>query len=106
MWREAVTGAGKCWPASGGQAKESADSAEGANVDGSSVVRANRRGSRPARTAPSRVAFVLLGFWSAVWAYSLIQVLTRAFYAKGDAGRPVRVAVAMVGLNPALNVTQ
>jgi len=52
------------------------------------------------------VAFVLLGFGSAVWAYSLIQVLTRAFYAKGDAGRPVRVAVAMVGLNPALNVTQ
>ena len=52
-----------------------------------------------------RVAFVLLGYASAVWAYSLIHVLTRAFYAKGDSRRPVRVAVAMVGLNLALNVT-
>ena len=52
-----------------------------------------------------RVAFVLLGYASAVWAYSLIHVLTRAFYAKGDSGRPVRVAVAMVVLNLALNVT-
>ena len=33
LWREAVMGAGMGWPASGGQAKESADGAEGANGD-------------------------------------------------------------------------
>ncbi|HWB19478.1 MAG TPA: murein biosynthesis integral membrane protein MurJ [Phycisphaerales bacterium] len=52
-----------------------------------------------------RVAFVLLGYAPAIWAYSMTHVLTRAFYAKGDSFAPVRVAVSMVFLNFALNVS-
>jgi putative peptidoglycan lipid II flippase len=51
----------------------------------------------------ARVSFVLLGYASAVWAYCAIHVVTRAFYARGDARTPVRVAVAVVALNLALN---
>ncbi len=52
----------------------------------------------------SRVAWVLLGYASAVWAYSMNQILTRAFYAKHDAATPARVAIGMVGLNIVLNL--
>jgi putative peptidoglycan lipid II flippase len=53
----------------------------------------------------SRVAFVLLGYAASVWAYALVQVLTRAFYARDEIMTPVRIAVAVVGLNVVLNVT-
>ncbi len=53
----------------------------------------------------ARVAFVLLGYATAVWAYSMIHVLTRAFYAVGNAKTPVKIAVSMVGLNLILNCT-
>ncbi len=46
-----------------------------------------------------RVAFVLYGYAAGVWAYSMIHVLTRAFYARGDSKTPVKVAVCMVVLN-------
>ena len=52
-----------------------------------------------------RVAFVLLGYAASVWAYALIQVLTRAFYARDEVMTPVRVAMGMVALNLSLNVT-
>ncbi|MHC4948127.1 MAG: murein biosynthesis integral membrane protein MurJ [Planctomycetota bacterium] len=52
-----------------------------------------------------RVGAVLLGYAPAIWAYSMIHVLTRAFYARGESARPVRVAVGMVGLNLLLNCT-
>jgi putative peptidoglycan lipid II flippase len=52
-----------------------------------------------------RVAFVLLGYASSVWAYALVQVLTRAFYARDEVMTPVRLAMAMVVLNLALNLT-
>ncbi|MFM2163945.1 MAG: Lipid flippase MurJ [Planctomycetota bacterium] len=52
-----------------------------------------------------RVAFVLLGFAPAIWAYQANHILTRAFYARKEPITPVKVAVAMVGLNLALNVT-
>ena len=52
-----------------------------------------------------RVAFVLYGYASGVWAYSMIHLFTRAFYAAGDARTPVTVAVAIVALNLLLNCT-
>ncbi len=50
-----------------------------------------------------RVSNVLLGYGIAVWAYSMTHVLTRAFYARGDAKTPVRIAICMVALNLVLN---
>ena len=53
----------------------------------------------------ARVGFVLMGYAPAIWAYSMTHTLTRAFYAKGDSKTPVKVAVTMVLLNFALNMT-
>jgi putative peptidoglycan lipid II flippase len=39
-----------------------------------------------------------------VWAYALQQVATRAFYALGDSGTPVRISLWMVLANFLLNV--
>ncbi len=52
-----------------------------------------------------RVSWVLMGYAPAIWAYSMSHVLTRAFYAKGDAKTPVKVAMGIVGLNLVLNCT-
>jgi putative peptidoglycan lipid II flippase len=52
-----------------------------------------------------RSAAVLAGYGSAVWAYSLTHVLTRAYYAVDDATTPLRVSLGMVGFNLALNLT-
>ena len=52
-----------------------------------------------------RVAFVLLGYSVAIWSYSLNHVLVRGFYARREAMTPVRIAMAMVGLNLVLNLT-
>ena len=52
-----------------------------------------------------RVAHVLLGYAPAIWAYSLNQVLTRAFYAHDDSKTPVRIALGTMILNLMLNVT-
>ncbi|MBA4028687.1 MAG: hypothetical protein C0475_06080 [Planctomyces sp.] len=46
-----------------------------------------------------RAAAALLGFAPAVWAYGLNHVLSRGFYAIGDTRTPMRVSVAMVGVN-------
>jgi len=51
-----------------------------------------------------RVANVLLGYAPAIWAYSLNQVLTRAFYAHDDSKTPVRIALGAIVLNLILNV--
>lgn len=51
-----------------------------------------------------RSAAVLLGYAPAVWAYSLNHVLTRGFYARGDTSTPMRVSVAMVGVNLCLTL--
>lgn len=53
----------------------------------------------------ARVASVLLGFAPAIWAYQANHILTRAFYARKEPFTPVKVAVAMVGLNLILNAT-
>ena len=52
-----------------------------------------------------RTAFILMGYAPAIWAYSLNQVFVRAFYARGEAMTPVKVAIGMAVLNLALNLT-
>lgn len=51
------------------------------------------------------VGSILLGYAPAVWAYSMLHVLTKAFYAKDDAMTPVKVAIFVVILNFILNIT-
>jgi putative peptidoglycan lipid II flippase len=46
-----------------------------------------------------------MAFAPAIWAYSMTHTLTRAFYARGDAMTPVKVAVGVVVLNFVLNIT-
>lgn len=52
-----------------------------------------------------RSAMVLAGFSTGIWAYSINQVFTRAFYAQGDTMTPMRISLAMIGINVALNLT-
>jgi putative peptidoglycan lipid II flippase len=53
----------------------------------------------------ARVAWVLLGYAPAVWAYSMNHVLVRAFYAQHNPTAPMKVSVAMVVLNIVLNLS-
>ena len=53
----------------------------------------------------ARAAAVLMGYAPGVWAYSLNHVVTRAFYAAGDTRTPMRIALAIVAVNLALNCT-
>ncbi|MCA9296492.1 MAG: murein biosynthesis integral membrane protein MurJ [Phycisphaerales bacterium] len=57
------------------------------------------------RADTHQVGWILFGYAPAVWAYSMNHVLTRAFYARGDARTPVRIAIGVVFLNLALNCT-
>lgn len=52
----------------------------------------------------SRAAAVLAGYAPAIWAFSINQVWTRAFYAAGRMRTPMVVAMLMVGLNLILNL--
>ncbi len=61
-------------------------------------------GSAFSAEGAARAGDVLLGYSGAIWAYALNQLLTRAFYARGDTTTPMRVALLMVGLNVTLNV--
>lgn len=51
-----------------------------------------------------RVGTILACYASAVWAYSMTHVLTRAFYALKDPRTPLKVTTAMVGVNLVLNL--
>lgn len=51
------------------------------------------------------VGTILFGYATAVWAYSMTQVLTKGYYAKGNKMTPVRVAMLCVSLNFLLNIT-
>lgn len=51
-----------------------------------------------------RVAFVLLGYSPAIWAYMLSHLFSRAFYALGDTATPMRISLLTVGVNLALNL--
>ncbi len=51
------------------------------------------------------VGTILLGYAPAVWAYSMSQILTKGFYAKGDEMTPVKVALICVVLNFVLNIS-
>ncbi|MBL4591309.1 MAG: polysaccharide biosynthesis C-terminal domain-containing protein, partial [Phycisphaerales bacterium] len=53
----------------------------------------------------ARASIVLGGYSLAVWAYSLNQLYTRAFYAKNDTKTPMMIALGAVALNLTLNVT-
>jgi len=56
------------------------------------------------KSGVDRSSAVLLGYGVGVWAYSLNQLWTRAYYARGDTKTPMQIAVGMVGLNLLLNV--
>jgi putative peptidoglycan lipid II flippase len=49
-------------------------------------------------------ARILVAYGTAVWAYSLNQVLVRGCYARGDTRSPVRIGISLVGLNATLNL--
>jgi putative peptidoglycan lipid II flippase len=51
-----------------------------------------------------RSAAVLMGFAPGVWAYSLNHVFTRAFYARKDTRTPMKLSIASMVLNLALNI--
>lgn len=53
----------------------------------------------------ARASIVLAGYSVAIWAYSLNQLFTRAFYAAGDTRTPMTIALAAVALNLTLNLT-
>jgi len=55
--------------------------------------------------ALARAAAVLAGFAVGIWAYSLNQVFTRVFYSQGDTKTPMKVSLAMIAVNLALNLT-
>lgn len=57
-----------------------------------------------AEGAAGRVAWTLMAFASAVWAYGLNHVLVRGYYAVGDYRTPLRVAAWMVAVNLVLNL--
>ncbi|MFM8640519.1 MAG: murein biosynthesis integral membrane protein MurJ [Planctomycetota bacterium] len=63
------------------------------------------QGGRFDREAVREVGFVLAMYAPAIWAYSMQQLATRAFYALGDTITPVKVSAWMVLLNLALNLT-
>lgn len=52
-----------------------------------------------------RASSVIVGYSVAVWAYSLNQLYTRAFYAQNDTRTPMRIALVMVAINISLNCT-
>lgn len=69
------------------------------------AVAAVLQGGRFTADDTARVAFILIGYAPAIWSYSMVNVLARAFYALGDTATPTKVSVGMVALNLALNVT-
>jgi putative peptidoglycan lipid II flippase len=62
------------------------------------------KGNNFTSTDALQVGTILLGYATAVWAYSMTQVLTKGFYAKEDAMTPVKIAMFCVALNFVLNV--
>ncbi|MFA9478806.1 murein biosynthesis integral membrane protein MurJ [Phycisphaerales bacterium AB-hyl4] len=50
------------------------------------------------------VATILAGYAASVWAYSMMHVLTRAFYAMKDSRTPLRIGLSLVGFNLGLNL--
>ena len=54
--------------------------------------------------AAHTVASILAGYASAVWAYMMLHVMTRGYYAMDDARTPLRIGVGMVALNVLLNL--
>lgn len=55
-------------------------------------------------TGIQRAGAVLAAYSIAIWAYSLNQLYTRAFYAQNDTRTPMRIALVMVVINLSLNL--
>jgi putative peptidoglycan lipid II flippase len=55
-------------------------------------------------TDSGRVVAALVCYCLGLWAYSLQQVLVRGYYAKENMKTPIRISLAMVGLNFVLNI--
>lgn len=53
----------------------------------------------------SRTSIVLLMYSFGIWSMACQQIITRAFYAMKDMKTPLKIGIAMVGLNFALNLT-
>ncbi len=51
-----------------------------------------------------RVATILAGYASAIWAYSMTHVLTRSFYAHKNAHTPLKISLVVVAINLMLNL--
>ncbi|WP_432797905.1 VanZ family protein [Poriferisphaera sp. WC338] len=51
-----------------------------------------------------RVSHILIGYAISIWAYTAIHVLTRAYYAHKNSSTPLKISVAIVGVNLALNL--
>ena len=62
-------------------------------------------GAAAGATATTRTAAVLFYYVVGLWAFFGVHVLGRAFHAMQDMRTPLRIALAMTGLNLALNLT-
>ncbi len=67
------------------------------------VVTLFQRGSFAAASS-DRVTRALVCYAIGLWAYSLQQILVRAFYSLKDSRTPVRISMSMVALNLTLNL--
>ena len=76
----------------------------GLAILGGPIIRLFFEHGRFGQFTAERTALALLFYASGVWAFCSLQIVTRLFYARKDSKTPVKVAVAMVGLNLVLNL--
>lgn len=72
---------------------------------GEDLARVLFRGVNFSEEGVRRSAAILVGYAVSVWAFSANQVLTRAFFARGDTRTPVWISVKCIAINLIGNVT-
>ncbi len=72
---------------------------------GEDLARVLFRGVNFSEEGVRRSAAILVGYAVSVWAFSANQVLTRAFFARGDTKTPVWISVKCIAINLIGNVT-